>query len=241
MYQDPGGDNEPLRSPLSTEFDTYVGLPNSFVAGAAGDLERPGHRPGAVEFSTSKLSVSFYNLEKNDTGNVRLGRITLSDDAVGTWSMFSGVGGGRITFLNTGSISSGIMAIESELITASTRTAVSIKDPNDRTLLLTKVVTDEVREQAGGGYPGDSSYEDAVFTILYDMLFQEANNPETPGYTSLQGGEYVSHWEDYIYTETEYLETIGRNPLESDIPSQPEPSALSLFSLGSLALLRYHR
>lgn len=240
IYQDPVGDNQPLRSPLSSEFDTYVGLPNSSVAGGAGDLERPGRVHG-LEFSTSMLNVSFYNLDKNDIGNIPLGRITLSDNAVGSWSMLTGTGIGDISYLHTGSISNGIIVIDSETITASTRTAVSIKDPDSRALLLTKYVTDEVRELAGNGYPGESAYEAALFTILYEALLEEASNPGTPGYERLQGGVYVSHKEDYIYTEAEYLQLIDTITLQSNTPSQPEPGALSLLALGSLALLRQPR
>ncbi len=241
IYQDPMGSDSPPISEVvnlapSVQFDTYVGLPNGFVAGGAGDIEKKH----GYEFSTTCLSTTFFNTDKNDIGNIPIGRITLSDDAVGTWAMYSSTYD-LIYFSHTGSITQGLMAIDSETIFAQTYAYAGIKAADSRTVLLTQYVTDEVREQAGNGYPGNAAYEHAVLHILLDMLEEQAADPDTPGYEQLQDGEYFWRQQDYIYTEAEYLEYLDyldTISLESNTPSNPEPGALSLLALGSLALLR---
>ncbi len=67
----------------SVEFDTALGgdAPSSSIAGAAGDLGGD-----AFQFDTAELDVSWFNIASTDTGTFTIARITLSDDAVGTWS-----------------------------------------------------------------------------------------------------------------------------------------------------------
>lgn len=65
------------------EFDTAVGgdAASPSIAGAAGDLGGDGY-----QFDTAELDVTWFNVSGTDTGTFAIARITLSDDAVGTWS-----------------------------------------------------------------------------------------------------------------------------------------------------------
>ncbi len=67
----------------SLEFDTALGdsAAASSIAGAAGDLGGD-----AYQFDTLELDVTWFNIANTDTGTFGIARITLSDDAVGTWS-----------------------------------------------------------------------------------------------------------------------------------------------------------
>ena len=67
----------------SLEFDTAVGgdTASSSVAGAAGDLGGD-----VYQFDATELDVTWFNVGATDTGTFSIARITLSDDAVGTWS-----------------------------------------------------------------------------------------------------------------------------------------------------------
>ena len=89
MYQDPVGNNEAPNPALfpyfpTIEFDTYAGVLGGNVMLGAGDLDND-----TKVFSTTELSASFFNFEKTDTGTLSIGRVTLSDDAAGSWNLIS--------------------------------------------------------------------------------------------------------------------------------------------------------
>ncbi len=85
-------------------FDTSVGgdVSNVSVAGGAGDLGG-----GALQFDDSVLSISWFNASAGDTGTFAIARITLSDDAVGTWSYYTFSGDAT----GSGTIESGVLQI----------------------------------------------------------------------------------------------------------------------------------
>jgi hypothetical protein len=101
IYQDPnGGDFVPSPALFPTfpslEFDSYLdgnGQQPS-LAGQAVDLG------GDVqEFSSSHIDITWFNTSLTDTGTFGIGRFTLSDDAVGSWTMMiTSVGGFRADF-----------------------------------------------------------------------------------------------------------------------------------------------
>ena len=64
-------------------YDTYIGaeVSGTSVAGGAGDLGSV-----ALRFDDQALSVSWFNIHNDDIGTFSIARITLSEDAVGTWS-----------------------------------------------------------------------------------------------------------------------------------------------------------
>lgn len=64
------------------EFDTSVGLPGGNTFGAGGDAGGD-----VFAFSTTELDTSFYDVDKTDVGTFPVGRITLSNDATGSWSL----------------------------------------------------------------------------------------------------------------------------------------------------------
>ncbi len=89
IYQDAAGSattpNAGLFGTFPTlEYDTYVsangGTPS--IAGGAGDVGGD-----AYQFDTVELDISWFDTTGADTGTITIGRITLSDDAVGTWSL----------------------------------------------------------------------------------------------------------------------------------------------------------
>ncbi len=101
IYQDPNGSDfvpNPLLFPSfpALEFDSYLDAngqqPN--IAGQAVDLG------GDVqEFSGTHIDIAWFNTTLNDTGTFGIGRFTLSDDAVGDWSMaITSFGGFRADF-----------------------------------------------------------------------------------------------------------------------------------------------
>ncbi len=93
VYQDAFGGDGPYTPALlvpfpSVEFDTYVGIvggEGNGIAGGAGDLGG-----GALSLNAPHISVSWFNTGTNDTAPVRIGMITLSDDANGTWKLLAG-------------------------------------------------------------------------------------------------------------------------------------------------------
>ncbi len=92
IYQASLGGDGPVPSDFFSiapdlEFDTYVGVPGGNIAGGAGDIDRS--KGSEAELSTSRLSVSFYNTALTDVGTFSIGRVTLSDDAIGAWSLIS--------------------------------------------------------------------------------------------------------------------------------------------------------
>jgi len=91
FYQDLQGTDRPLPPAIfdivpSLEFDTYFGIPGDGtggIPGGAGDL-------GGGPFSTNapQLSVSWFNTDQQNTDFHRTGMVTISDDAVGTGSIW---------------------------------------------------------------------------------------------------------------------------------------------------------
>jgi hypothetical protein len=238
IYQPPLGGDRPMPSDFFSfapelEFDTYVGVPGSSIAGGAGDIQGGG----AFEFSTERLSATFFNTAKTDIGRFSIGRVTLSDDAVGSWSLLSTTAD-KHQFTLAGSIAGGAIKIETETIQVPTLTAASIIDQEDGTVLLTKTVTDPVRELVGNGYAGNAAYEEAVSNVMRNMLSDEAILQSTPEDTRLFYGVYTEYYEIHTFTESEYLESIGATQVGSEKSILPEPGTVALLGLGGLALLR---
>lgn len=76
------------------EFDSWVGVPGDAtngIAGGAGDLGG-----GPLAFSGQTISVTGFNLTTTNTSTLRVGNITLTDDAQGTWSMIKSFAGGTL-------------------------------------------------------------------------------------------------------------------------------------------------
>jgi hypothetical protein len=214
------------------EFDTYVGVPGGSIAGGAGDIEGGE----GFEFSTERLSATFFNTANTDIGRFSIGRVTLSDDAVGNWSLISTTVD-KYRMIHTGSIAKGVVEIETETIQVSTLAGISISDPDDGTVLITKTVTDPVRELAGNGFPGNADYEGALRQILGSMLTEEAILRSTPEDTRLWDGIQTLQYEMHTFTESEYLQSIAA--IENS--TLPEPGTVALLGFGGLALLRRHR
>ena len=89
IYQDAVGSNTQPSSAVinafpSVEFDTYVASNgnSTIIAGGAGDVGGDG-----LQFDTSELDISWIDTATNDIGTINIGRFSLSDDAVGTWSL----------------------------------------------------------------------------------------------------------------------------------------------------------
>ncbi len=106
FYQDPFGSNTPPPQPFidlipTLAFDTYVGIigdSTGFTAGGAGDLGG-----GPISMDAPQMSVIWANISYTDTGYLRNGMLTLSDDAVGTGQML--MKGTTISFdINNGQI-----------------------------------------------------------------------------------------------------------------------------------------
>ncbi len=133
IYQDAFGSNLPP-SPSwfelfpTLEFDTYVGVPGSSIAGGAGDVGGDG-----LTFSTTELDVSFYNINSSDTGTFSIGRVTLSDDAVGTWSLLAVADGDQLFDL-VGTITQGVMTVDAEASAAAALARYLNSDEYQRTL-----------------------------------------------------------------------------------------------------------
>ena len=89
IYQDPvGGATSPNPALFDTfptlVYDTYVAADGNtaVIAGGAGDVYGD-----VYQFDTVELDVSWFSTATDEIGTINLGRITLSDDAVGTWSL----------------------------------------------------------------------------------------------------------------------------------------------------------
>jgi len=111
IYQDAAGDidapNPGLFGTFPTlEFDTYVdaGSNTALVAGSAGDVGGD-----AFQFDTGEIDALWFDTASSDTGTLTIGRFTLSDDAVGTWSLRVLNAAGD-EFLDSGSFTLGNLA-----------------------------------------------------------------------------------------------------------------------------------
>ncbi len=87
IYQHAFGGNSDLQflsfatSDPALMFDTHV---KGTIAGGAGDLDGTG-----FAFTTQRLDVSWYNIDRSDIGTTAIGRLTLSDDATGTMAFYT--------------------------------------------------------------------------------------------------------------------------------------------------------
>ncbi len=93
FYQTPGAgaDGPPtefvIRLVPVVEFDTYVGIiegEGNAIAGNAGNLA-----VWEPMFSDQRINVSWYNNGTTDTGYVKIGNFTVTNDAIGTWLILS--------------------------------------------------------------------------------------------------------------------------------------------------------
>ena len=68
-----------------TEFDSYMHVAGNPVltAGIGGNAGAP---PGPERFDTSDIDVTWFNTGPSDIGTIGLARISISNDAVGTWA-----------------------------------------------------------------------------------------------------------------------------------------------------------
>ena len=114
IYQNAYGGNFPITNPgllalvPELEFDTSVSTPDGAIAGEAGDVGGD-----VFAFSTSELDVSFYNNNDSDTGTFSVGRITLTDDAEGTWSLgLTEDIYGQAMYRYSGTIAGGVMELQ---------------------------------------------------------------------------------------------------------------------------------
>jgi len=119
------------------EFDTYVGVPGGNIAGWAGDIG--GRENGKAEVSTSRLDVAFYNIDKTNIGTFSIGRITLSDDAVGDWSLIS-LTADRQRIDLVGTITKGEVTIDAEASAAASLAFYLNSEEYQRTLPLPTIV-----------------------------------------------------------------------------------------------------
>jgi hypothetical protein len=115
LYQDRyGSDLTPSEALIdahpTVEYDTYLsanGRENATLTiGGAVDL---GGSAGLTMNETS-IDAAWFGTSDTDIGDVLLSRVTISDDAVGIWSLLvSDVGGG--SYLVSGTISKGVMRL----------------------------------------------------------------------------------------------------------------------------------
>ena len=83
------------------EFDTHVGIQGDstvYIPGGAGDLGA-----GPLSMTAPQLSVTWGNINHDNTGYLRIGMITMSNDAVGTGSLLA-PGGTMISFSINGGV-----------------------------------------------------------------------------------------------------------------------------------------
>jgi hypothetical protein len=74
------------------EFDSWVGIPGDntgSIFGSAIDLGDTG--PAVI--ADQKVSVTWFNTDITNTGPVRIANISLTDNALGTWSVIAGFSG----------------------------------------------------------------------------------------------------------------------------------------------------
>ncbi len=110
VYQNASGGNAAPSSAFigfvpELKFDTYVGIiddPSAGIAGGAGDLGG-----GPLSLDAPQISVTWFNTNTTDTGQVQAGNITLSHDATGTISLITSFANSQT--LQTGVIESGLI------------------------------------------------------------------------------------------------------------------------------------
>jgi hypothetical protein len=112
VYNDPNFDSLQQQQSFwglipALEFDSWVGIPGDgtgSVIGGAGDLGDPG--PAVI--ADQKVSVTWFNTDLNNTSTVRIANMSLTSDAVGTWSLIVGFAGGTMN-TESGVVMNGIL------------------------------------------------------------------------------------------------------------------------------------
>ncbi len=90
-YQTPdvGGDGAPAEFVIGivpeVEFDTYVGI----IGGEGAGIPGSGFPSEPMSLDAPRIYISWFNNGTNDFGPVRIGMITLSEDATGDWTLIS--------------------------------------------------------------------------------------------------------------------------------------------------------
>ncbi len=110
IYQDAAGTdlapNPVTFSAFSAlEFDTYI-TANGKMTSIAGDADGDGE--GESRFDTTRIDISWSGLATDDTGTLTIGRVTLSEDAVGSMQLV--VEGDRNELTNSGTFLVGDLA-----------------------------------------------------------------------------------------------------------------------------------
>ncbi|MEZ6193806.1 MAG: PEP-CTERM sorting domain-containing protein [Phycisphaerales bacterium] len=78
------------------QWDTWFGIPGdgtNGMAGGAGDLGG-----GPLEIGPTVISATWFNTALNDTGPVRVGNVSVTDDAVGAWKMILSFANGTLVY-----------------------------------------------------------------------------------------------------------------------------------------------
>ena len=94
FYQNPfGSDSPPSPAFFSIfpelEFDTYVGIIGDGTAGISGNCNNDlGGGPCGIH--EQFIDIVWFNSATNNTGLVKIGNFTVSNDAMGVWSILSG-------------------------------------------------------------------------------------------------------------------------------------------------------
>ena len=104
VYNDPSFDADvPQQNFWSTfpdlEFDSWVGVPGdstTSILGAAVDL---GDDPGDAVIADQKVSAAWFNTDPTNTGPTRIANITLTNDAMGTFSLRASFTGNPVQVL----------------------------------------------------------------------------------------------------------------------------------------------
>lgn len=115
IYQDTAGGNTAPNPALfsfvpSVEFDTYVagGPSAAIIAGSGGDAGGGSE----LQFDDERLDVSWSNNTSGDTGDIQIARVTLTDDADGTFTLVVTQADDATNHTYTGTITDGIMAFD---------------------------------------------------------------------------------------------------------------------------------
>jgi len=97
--------------PWPPEGDSYVGIlsdGSAGIAGGAGDLGCVGQSMSGT--GACAVSVTWFNTAVGDTSPVQIGNISLTDDAAGTWEMFTSFANGQVR--TSGPVINGVMVPE---------------------------------------------------------------------------------------------------------------------------------
>jgi len=93
------------------QWDTWFGIPSdgsAGIAGGAGDLGGGPLNVGGTGIDA--VSITWFNTAVGDTSPVQIGNISLTDDAAGTWEMFTSFANGQVR--TSGPVINGVMVPE---------------------------------------------------------------------------------------------------------------------------------